>query len=121
MNDEPLRLHEDVFYHYFKPYRHLAAEYAIWGGLGLETFGSDLALASQLPSENVWTVLEGENDEQWIVPGLRIVNRVCYLVTEIQHNEAEIEFEIKNAPDTICEAELAQQLEKLARLNRGRS
>jgi hypothetical protein len=46
MNDEPLRLHEDVFYHYFKPYRHPAAQYEIWGGLGLETFGSDLALAS---------------------------------------------------------------------------
>jgi hypothetical protein len=66
-------------------------------------------------------VLEGESDTQWIVPGLKIVNRVCYLVTEVQHNKAAIEFEIKNAPDTICEAELALQLEKLAHLNHGRS
>jgi len=119
--NSPLSLHEDVFYQYFKPYRHPAAQYEIWDSLGLESFGSDLDLVRQLPSENVWTVLEGENDTQWIVPSLRIVNRICYLVTKIPHNEAVIEFEIKNAPDKICEAELAQQLEKLARLNCGRS
>lgn len=118
--NSPLILHEEVFYHYFKPYRHPASQYEIWDSLGLESFGSDLDLVCQLPSENVWTVLEGESDVQWIVPGLRIVNRVCYLVTEIPHNKTVIEFEIKNAPDTICDAELARQLEKLTSLFRAR-
>ena len=36
--------HEDVFYEYFRPFRHPSANFDIWGGLGLETFGDDLKL-----------------------------------------------------------------------------
>ena len=40
----PIVLHEDAFYEYFKPIRHPEAHYDIWGGHGLETFGSDFEI-----------------------------------------------------------------------------
>ncbi len=43
---EVLLLHEDVFYEYFKPYRHPKAHHNIWGGHGLETFGRPRELAA---------------------------------------------------------------------------
>jgi len=40
-------LHEDAFYEFFRPYRHPQAQYDIWGGIGLETFGRDLELVKE--------------------------------------------------------------------------
>ena len=109
-------LHEDTFYAYYKPYRHPASNYDIWGGLGIETFGADLELVVNLPEENLWTVLDGEGKSQWIVPGLRLVNRVCYLVTEIPHNDIEIEFQIKDKPTFLTKIGLARQLNQLKKI-----
>jgi len=63
-----LTLHEDAFYEFFRPYRHARAQYDIWGGLGLETFGEDFELVKQLPATHVWTVVDGgDTADQWIV------------------------------------------------------
>ena len=113
MNASNLTLHEDTFYEYFKPYRHPNASYDIWGDLGLETFGTDFELACSLPKENVWSVLDGEGNDQWIVPGFQTVNRVCYLVTEIPHDWLEIEFQIKHKPSSLTKIGLTRQLNQL--------
>lgn len=85
--------HEDVFYEYFRPFRHDKSEFDIWGGLGLETFGHDLHLVRSYPAEFVWSVLDGaDGADQWIVPGIHWVNRVCYLLTEVPHDWANVEF-----------------------------
>ena len=49
----PTTFHEDVFYEYFRPFRHDKSEFDIWGGLGLETFGHDLHLIRNYPTECV--------------------------------------------------------------------
>lgn len=85
--------HEDVFYEHFRPFRHPAARFNIWGGHGLETFGEDLQLVQGYDQNYVWTVVEGgEGVDEWITPGLHYVNRICYLLTEIPHNDAPVEF-----------------------------
>lgn len=123
MSTSAMSLHEDTFYQHFKPYRHPKSNYDIWGGLGLETFGADIELACSVPNENVWTVLDGdgEGDDQWIVPGLRTVNRVCYLVTEIPHDWLEIEFRIKHKPSSLTKIGLARQLNQLKKFQMDRT
>ena len=85
--------HEDVFYEYFRPFRHPDAEFNIWGGHGLETFGSDLLIVQRYDQNYVWTVLEGDKDE-WIVSGFRFINRICYLLTEVPHRGVILQFRV---------------------------
>lgn len=51
--------HEDVFYAYFRPFRHPSSRFNIWGGHGLETFGGDLQIARNFDQNFVWTVVDG--------------------------------------------------------------
>ena len=108
--------HEDVFYEYFRPFRHSAARFDIWGNLGLETFGDDYLLAREYAREYVWTVVEGCADDQWIVPGLHYVNRVCYLLTEMPHSEAFIEFRVSRTPRSLSPLGLARRIVTLRKV-----
>lgn len=108
-----LILHEDVFYEHFVPYRHPEARHNIWGGLGLETFGEDMALVRYLDANYVWTVLDGENNDQWIVPGIHYVNRVCYLISLIPHNQLNVEFRIRHRARSLTPLGLQRQLKSL--------
>jgi hypothetical protein len=112
--------HEDVFYEYFRPFRHPDAEFDIWGGHGLETFGGDLVLIRNYDQDYVWTVLDGETD-QWIVPGLYRVNRVCYLLTEIPHGGAAIEFRVSRSADSLTPLGLTRRIATLRRILHGQN
>lgn len=107
--------HEDVFYEYFRPLRHPEAHFDIWGGHGLETFGEDFRIVREYDAQHVWTVVDGD-ENQWIVPGLRYVNRVCYLVTERPHRDAAIEFRIARYGHSLTSNGLARRIASLHRL-----
>lgn len=111
----PSCFHEDVFYEYFRPFRHPAARFDIWGGHGLETFGDDLRLVQEYDRQYVWTVVDGDVD-QWIVPGCRYVNRVCYLLTERPHNGAGIEFRIARYGQSLTKIGLVRRITSLRRV-----
>jgi len=106
----PTTFHEDVFYEHFQPFRHPSAKFNIWGGHGLETFGEDLQLAFNYDSNYVWTVVDGESGGQWIIPGFHYVNRVCYLLTRLPHNEAPIEFRMDRRPRSLTALGLARRI-----------
>lgn len=114
-----LVLHEDTFYEYFKPYRHPKSNHNIWGGNGIETFGADFSLLQTLPAENVWTVIDGENSDQWISPGIHHVNRICYLVTKIPHNWLEVEFKVPQRLSSLTRIGLLRQINKLKKRTSG--
>lgn len=111
-------LHEDTFYEYFEPYRHPEAHFDIWGGIGLETFGEDFEIVRQLPSEYVWTIIAGDcGDDQWITPGVRYVNRVCYLVSREPHHWIDVDFRIRHLSySSLTTLGLRRQITKLKRL-----
>ena len=111
--------HEDVFYEYFRPIRHPAAQYDIWGGYGLETFGADLDLVRSAAQDQVWTVVDGDRD-QWILPGLLYVNRVCHLITALAHNDAQIQFRVAYNARSLTALGLARRIAALSRLLRER-
>lgn len=109
--------HEDVFYEHFRPFRHPAAHFDIWGGHGLETFGADLQIVKSYPEDFVWTVVDGDDgDEQWITPGYHYVNRVCYLLTEVPHGEAPVEFRIARNARSLTPVGLERRISTLRRI-----
>ena len=110
--------HEDVFYEYFRPFRHPLARFGdIWGGHGLETYGDDLQLAFNYDANHVWTVVDGDaGPDQWIIPGFHQVNRVCYLLTEVAHNDAPIEFRIEHRPRSLTPLGLVRRVSSLKKI-----
>jgi hypothetical protein len=109
-----LILHEDVFYAHFKPYRHPRARHDLWGGHGLETFDEDFALVRSLDIRHVWTVVEDcAGDDLWITPGVRLVNRVCYLVTEMPHNNLDVDFHCPNDDRSLMPVDFQRQVLEL--------
>lgn len=105
--------HEDVFYAFFEPYKHPDSSSDIWGGLGLGTFGKDFELVLRAEPDHVWTVIDGDDGSQWIVPGIHLVNRVCYLVTSRSHGWVETEFRLSSSCSTLTSAGLARQSKRL--------
>jgi hypothetical protein len=115
---KPFRLHEDVFYEYFKPIRHTEAQYDIWGGHGLETFGKDLQIVRSYDPAFLWTVVDGDSGiDQWIVTGAHVVNRVCYLITEVPHNWIDVEFRVRHRPHSLTKLGLKRQISRLRKLS----
>ena len=111
---EVLQFHEDTFYEYFSPYRHPECNDDIWGGIGLETYGEDFKLVKSLDWNYVWTIIDGsDNPHQWITPGIRYVNRVCYLVTKVPHNDFAVDFMIPSQFRSLTAIGLKRQLKKL--------
>ena len=91
--------HEDIFYDYFRPFRHSQAHLNCWGGLGLEWVGEDFEIVRRYDAKCVWTVVDsGTGSDQFIVPGMHFVNRVCYLLTEVPHDWADVEFRTELRP-----------------------
>lgn len=114
-------LHEDAFYEYYRPYRHPKSAYDIWGGYGLETFGSDFELVKTSDSNYVWTVLEdGMCDDYWIATGIHYVNRICYLLTEVPHHWIPIDFRVRYRPRlvSLTNIGLARQISRIKRIER---
>ena len=109
--------HEDVFYEYFRPFRHPSASFDVWGGHGLETFGADLIIVKDYAQEFVWTVVDGSDDsDQWILPGYHHINRICYLLTELAHDWAPLEFRIARGPHSLTPLGLARRVSALKRI-----
>ena len=109
--------HEDVFYEYFRPYRHAEAHHDVWGGHGLETFGKDLELVRRHDPAFLWTVLDGDSgSDQWIVPGFHYVNSVCYLVTEKPHDSSYIEFRVSSRMRSLTNLGLKRQVARLVQV-----
>lgn len=109
-----MRLHEDVFYEFFRPYRHPNAHHDIWGGLGLETYGADWDLVERADIDLLWTVVDGDSGrDQWIIPGVHYVNRICYLLTERSSMGLEVDFRCPTRPHSLTPIGLARQMRRL--------
>ena len=110
----PTTFHEDVFYEHFRPFRHDKSQFDIWGGLGLETYGHDLHLVRSFPAEYVWSVLgDCEGPDQWIAPGIHFVNRVSYMLTEVPHDWADVQFRVHHDLKSLKSIGLKRRLSTL--------
>lgn len=55
---------------------------------------TDYDWITQFPENQRWTVVDGDDGGQYIVPGVRYVNRVAYLVTKEAWSNEDIEVEV---------------------------
>lgn len=111
--------HEDVFYEYFRPFRHPSAHFDSWGGLGLESVGGDFEIVRSYDESFVWTVVDGgSGTDQFITTGLHCVNRVCYLLTELPHDWAPVEFRTEFRPRPITPLGLKRRVATLKTIMR---
>jgi len=69
-----------------------------------------------LPASCLWTVVDGDGGEQWMLAVIHTVNRVCYLVTEVAHDWRDIQFRIPTRGYALTRIGMLRQTNKLARL-----
>jgi hypothetical protein len=57
-----------------------------------ETYGDDLTLVKRISLKDprrVWTMIDGDDGNVWLVNGMAFVNRIQYLITKELGNEEE--------------------------------
>ena len=85
---------EDNFDEVFKPQQNHLDDNASFNGWMYETYGEELDYVFNLAktTKKVWTIIEGDNDTMYYVTGFHYVNRLGFIVCEIEYTE---EMEIK--------------------------
>lgn len=95
---ELINLTEEQFDEQFTLVENHIDDNASWSGAMFETFGEELEYVRMKAQKgnNVWTILEGDDDTMFIVNGIHFVNRIGYLITREEwegETEVEIEFD----------------------------
>jgi len=78
-----MNISEDQFDDDFKPVQNPHNKDASWNGCLFETYGVEFNFVKNQPENKVWTLLS----DNTVVSGLRTVDRVGYLVTEVPWTE----------------------------------
>ena len=83
-----IRLSEDEFDEQYPLVPNHLNPNASWGygdsgGCLFETYGDELAFVRQQNPAAIWTVIDGEDGDLYVVSGYHFVNRVGYLVSHI--------------------------------------
>ena len=90
----PLSLTYDDWCATYVPIKNPLREDAAFDGTMFETFGDDLAFVRDQPGDIIWSLVQGDSDEDggdlYVVSGYRLVNRLGYFVTDrpLAENEA---------------------------------
>ena len=73
----------DKFLEKYKPIEKSDSNY-LW-----ETYDEDWDYVKEQNAEGnfVWTLIDGEGSELWIIPGVHLVNRLNYIICEIPFEE----------------------------------
>lgn len=78
-----MNITEDQFDEDFKPVQNPHNKDAGWNGCLFETYGVEFNFVKNQPENRVWTLLS----DNTLVSGLRTVDRVGYIVTEVPWTE----------------------------------
>jgi hypothetical protein len=89
------KITEEQFDEQFTLVKNHIDDNASWEGNMFETYGSEAMHVYDKAREgnNVWTIIEGDDDTMFITSGIHLVNRIGYLITEEEWTE-ETEIEI---------------------------
>jgi hypothetical protein len=88
MTDTIIELSEDAFdAQYTLRTNHLnpIAGWAYGEGAGclFETYGEELAFVRRQDPRTVWTLIDGDDGDQYVLSGFHLVNRIGYLVSTV--------------------------------------
>ena len=101
----------EKFEEIYKPQKNPFVQDSSYNGCMFETFGKEVdyivSLANNPESkQNVWTLLECNDEEQYIVPGYSLINRLGYFISEKSWS-LEDEFTLQINDNEMCTVEEA--------------
>lgn len=67
----------------YKPQKNPFVQDSSYDGYMFETYGVELAYVREQDNKNIWTIINCEDEESWIIPGFHVVNRLGYILCEI--------------------------------------
>lgn len=95
------KLNEDNFDEIFRPVQNHLNDNAPFDGTMFETFGPELdhvlSFANDLKrSQRVWTIIDGDDGELYLVTGYHLVNRLGYIITEVEWTNEDESFQYES-------------------------
>lgn len=80
------KINEDEFGELFKPQQNHLDNNASFNGWMYETYGEEVDYVFNLAktTKRVWTIIEGDDDTLFYVAGFHYVNRLGFIVTEVE-------------------------------------
>ena len=94
---EIIKLTEEQFEEQFTLVENHLDDNASWSGAMFETYGEELEYVQMKARKgnNVWTLIEGDDDTMYISNGMRLVNRMGYFITrEEWEGETDVEIDM---------------------------
>ena len=84
-----MKVTEDNFDEVFKPQQNHLDDNASFNGWMYETYGEEVEYVFNLAktTKKVWTIIEGDNDTMFYVAGFHYVNRLGFIVCEVEYAE----------------------------------
>jgi len=75
----------------YKPQKNPFVQDSSYDGCMFETYGVELAHVKEQDNKNIWTIINCENEESWIIPGFHFVDHFGYFITEIPWESEDIQ------------------------------
>ena len=75
----------------YKPIMNPFVQDSSYNGCMFETYGVELAHVREQDNKNIWTIINGENETQWLIPGYSIVDRIGYLICDTPWESEDIQ------------------------------
>jgi hypothetical protein len=80
------------------------------GGCLFETFGEDREFVRRQDPRTVWTIVDGDDDDRFILSGFHRVNRIGYLVSTVPLPEGpDIQVRMPNGPADEPDTDVAEE------------
>jgi hypothetical protein len=75
----------EKFVEKYKPIQNTSTHEGSYDNTAFETYGKDLEVVDEVlkvTPNNIWTLIDCDNEESWIIPGFHFVNRSLYFISE---------------------------------------
>jgi len=79
-------MNEKQFYQHFTPIANDLDTKASWNGCMYETYGAELFYVKRYDERYVWTIIEGDEGQWYLIPGYHFINRIGYIITKQPHD-----------------------------------
>lgn len=114
MTKNKITLIDDDFYARYHPVQNHLDLNASWDGCLFETFGQELMYAWEAGKDEkscrkIWTLIEGDSGNLWMVPGFHYVNRLGFFITEEEWQEDAEEYLMWDAKDMLFEGNMDEE------------
>ena len=78
----PLSLTYDDWCADFEPLKNPVRKEAPFDGTMFETFGDELTFVRDQPADRIWTLVQSDDGDLYVVSGYHLVNRLGYFITD---------------------------------------